>query len=154
MRRISYLVVVLCLPLLMGAEVYRWVDEDGVVNYSQTRPRGVESERLITEVGRSSNQQPAENSTSIGRFQDDDGLSAEQQRLLRNLEAEEQIRQRELARVAEGACTRARDMLNQLTARGRARIRDAEGEVRVLPEEERQERIRVAQLEVVENCAS
>ena len=44
MRAIGRLAAVtLLLPLLMGTEVYRWVDENGVVNYTQTKPRGVEA---------------------------------------------------------------------------------------------------------------
>ena len=40
MRAIGpFCLLALCLPLLMGAEVYRWVDKDGVVNYTQVKPR-------------------------------------------------------------------------------------------------------------------
>ncbi|MFB3104407.1 MAG: DUF4124 domain-containing protein, partial [Pseudomonadales bacterium] len=41
--------LVLSIPILMGAEmVYRWIDKDGVVNYTQLLPRGVIALQITT----------------------------------------------------------------------------------------------------------
>ena len=45
------LLLLAAVPLLMGAEVYRWVDANGVVNYSQMKPRGVAAEQIATDPG-------------------------------------------------------------------------------------------------------
>ena len=42
----------LCIPMLMGADVvYRWIDENGVVNYTQQLPRGVTAQQITTRLG-------------------------------------------------------------------------------------------------------
>ena len=43
--------LVVSLPLLMGAEVYRWTDPNGVVNFTQLKPRGVQAEHITTGAG-------------------------------------------------------------------------------------------------------
>ena len=48
MSGVRTLVLLAAIPLLMGAEVYRWVDANGVVNYSQIKPRGVPAEQLTS----------------------------------------------------------------------------------------------------------
>jgi hypothetical protein len=44
MRR--YLLALAALPLLLGAGYYQWVDENGVVTFSQHAPQGVQAEQL------------------------------------------------------------------------------------------------------------
>ena len=46
-----HIIWLLLLPALCGAEIYRWVDENGVVNYTQRSPEGVEAERIVTRGG-------------------------------------------------------------------------------------------------------
>ncbi len=45
------ILLVLALPLLMGSEVYRYVDSNGVVTYAQQLPYGVQGERITTVAG-------------------------------------------------------------------------------------------------------
>jgi hypothetical protein len=72
--------------------------------------------------------------------------------MLRELEAAEEARQQELARVREDNCTRARSVLTRLTAKGRIRVRDDDGEYRIMNEEERQSRISEANQGIAMNC--
>lgn len=141
------------LPWLMGAAVYRWVDEDGVVNYSQLKPEGVDAE-LVSDTGE--RQRPRATPArppSQTPPEDEQTLTESQQRMLSELQAAEQQRQAEIARVREANCQEARDVLQRLTSRGRIRVVGDDGQERVMPEEERQRRIDEAQRAVAANCA-
>lgn len=152
------------MPLLMGAAVYRWVDEDGVVNYTQHKPEGVAAE-LVSESGRRSQASPSPRATPetddasptspvSGEGAGQQALTDEQQEMLSDLRAAEEARQAEIARVRQHNCQQARDVLGRLTQRGRIRVTGSDGQERVLPEEERQQRIDEAQRAVAANCTN
>lgn len=141
------LLLLAALPFLMGAEVYRWVDANGVVNYSQIKPRGVAAEQIVTQQ---TSRRGAPAAASAGEL----GLTTEQRSLRRELQQQEQTRQADVAEVRAERCARAQRMLEQLSARGQVKVAEEDGGVRILPEPERQDRIRVAQDEIVENCVS
>ncbi|MFW6092469.1 MAG: DUF4124 domain-containing protein [Pseudomonadota bacterium] len=163
MRLLCQLLSVITLvPWLMGADVYRWVDEDGVVNYTEQRPEGVEADPVDAPDGSQSSaaaadapagDAPAGDATGNAPAADDD-LTPAQQQMLSDLRAAEQARQKEVERIRESNCREAREVHQRLTARGRIRVRDGDGGERVLPEEERQQRIDDAQRGIAENCAS
>jgi len=147
------LLILAVLPWLLGAAVYRWVDEDGVVNYSHLKPEGVEAE-LVSDTGapqrsRSAPTRPPAQIPPEG----EQTLTESQQRMLSELQAAEQERQAEIARVREANCQEARDVLQRLTSRGRIRVVGDDGQERMMPEEERQRRIDEAQRAVATNCA-
>jgi hypothetical protein len=149
-----------CLPALMGAAVYRWVDDKGVINYSQQKPEGVNAERIDATSGRkmdepaapspdASAQTPAQ---TAGAQAPDERLSPAQREALAGLQAAEQARQQEVANIREANCERARGVLERLNSTGRIRVRDADGNESVMSEDERQQRVAEAQRGVVENC--
>ncbi len=151
-RRLWKLLPVLgALPLLMGAEVYRWVDENGVVNYTQLAPQGVEAERVRADTGQRIGAQPSEPATAAAEPAEPE-LSEAQQRMLSRLQAAEQARQEELARVKQANCERARAVLERLSVHGRVRVRGEDGQERMMSEDERQQRISEAQQGVAANC--
>lgn len=156
--------VTLLLPLLLGASagIYRWVDEEGVVNYSQLKPEGVESELVSADTGQrvvtrtpSSEASAATDDADLaeGLGDEEAQLNESQQEMLRDLRNAEQQRQQEVARIREANCQQAREVLDRLTSRGRIRVQGEDGQERVLPEEERQSRIDEAQRAVAANCA-
>jgi len=157
MRILAKLALLLCcLPALMGAAVYRWVDDKGVINYSQQKPEGVNAERIDATSGKKMDEPapaPAVESTpSAGAQPPDARLSAAQREALAGLQAAEQARQEEVAHIRKANCERARGVLERLNASGRIRVRDAEGNESVMAEDERQQRVAEAQRGVVENC--
>ena len=150
-----FILLTLCLPLLMGAEVYRWVDANGVVNYSQIKPRGVNAQQLQTQGGGPTRVTDTEETPAAEvAAEPDQELSPEQQRMLEELEAEEEARQQDVAEAMQANCLKAQQLLQQLNSRGRVKVEDSSGAQRILPEEERQERIRAAQQDIVTNCVS
>jgi hypothetical protein len=73
--------VALAAPLAAQAEIYRWVDDRGVVNYSSTRPEGV---KKVTQIGEDN-----------GRVSTVPGLSQELLARQRQLELEARIQRLE-----------------------------------------------------------
>jgi hypothetical protein len=149
--------LIICLPLLMGAEIYRWVDLDGIVNFTQLKPRGVPAQQIVTS-GSSTVSTPAIDPLA-GEPQGDqsDGdprLTPDQQQMLDDLEAAEQVRQDEIAKIKKASCSKSRNLLGRLSRTSRIRVRDNDGSERMMGEDERQQRISDAQRGISENCIS
>lgn len=149
--------LVVSLPLLMGAEVYRWTDPNGVVNFTQLKPRGIQAEYITT--GASGPMVIAEASDQLagmpgGGEADGPQLSDDQKNMLKDLQAAEQARLDEIARIKQANCDKSRNVLNRLSGAERIRVRDDAGIERVMEEGERQQRIGDAQRGISENCTS
>lgn len=156
MRKLTISALLICLPGILVADIYRWVDSRGVVNYTQQKPNDVAS----TLVGRASQNRPAASrtpeaspyaataSTQNGKAE----LSEAQQAKLDELKDQEAQRAQELAERQQANCDQAQTTLEQLTTSSRIRVRGEDGEVRAIPEEERQSRIDQTQLAIAENC--
>jgi hypothetical protein len=139
------------------ADAYRWVSDDGVINFSQRKPRGIPEDRLTRINAKSRSRTVSEPfvATSPTDEQDDEvELTATQQKLLDDLEQTEAERQADIARIRNDNCARARGALATLTARSRFRVENTDGSQRALPEDERQELISNAQRNIAVNCAS
>jgi hypothetical protein len=134
-------------------EIYRWVDESGVVNYTQQKPRGTDVETIATDSGGPRVVEepitPPLQSSATGQ-----PLNEEQQKMLEGLQAEERNRQNEIARIKEQNCQQSRDVLSRLTIKSRIRIKGEDGEYTVMGEDERQDRIAEAQEGIALYCAS
>ncbi len=150
--RVRLLVLVLSLPVLMGSEIYRYVDANGVVTYAQQLPYGVKGEEIHTVDGAPSvavaaappkTEKPAEPQ-----------LSPQQQAMLDKLKAAETARKDEIARIREANCTRSKEVLAKLSSAGRIRVTNPDGQEVKMPEEERQSRIAEAQRGIVTNCSA
>lgn len=159
MRALCKLALVLgALPLLMAADVYRWVDADGVVNYTQRKPEGVDADRVRAATGErfsgelatpASAAPPTAPSAAAGGG----ALNPQQQAMLAALQAAEQVRREEVARILDANCQQSRSLLEQLSRSGRIRVRGDDGREQVMPEDERQQRIDEAQRGVAANCS-
>jgi hypothetical protein len=154
------LVALLCpfAPSVSADEIYRWVDDQGVVNYTQQKPRGQEAEKIQTKAGtrtKSTAATPAAASPAATGLASgtEKPLSAEQQKMLEDLRRAEEARQEEVARIKEHNCQRSREVLTRLTVKNRIRVADESGEYRVMPEDERQQRISEAQENIALYCA-
>lgn len=162
----------LVLFLLMGItgsvlaeEVYRWVDADGVVNFTQQRPREVTAEQISTRTsgyhtGNNIAQNTAASGTQPQSFpataatDEANTMDAAQREMLEGLRAEEARRQIEQASARDANCEKSRGVLARLTGSPRIRVRGTDGVERMMPEEERQERIDDAQTGVANYCTA
>jgi hypothetical protein len=166
MRVLSILCCLAALPLLLGAEFYQWVDDDGVVTYSQQAPRDRESQRVRigaagsqTSPSRSADpadpaapaELPAELDPTPAR--QPSSPEAEHQAQLERLQAAEEARQKEIAAIRQTNCERARTVLERLQSAPLIRVQDEQGRDRLLDDDELQARIAEAQKAVAENCS-
>ena len=147
------------------AETYTWVDEQGVRNYSQRKPRNVPDAMISVVQSRAAQpssgaidapqatNQPAQPElVQATTFEANPELTPEQQSMLQDLNAAQEQRNAEIAKIRQDNCQISRQVLSNLTAGPRIRVRDASGAPIVMPEDERQQRIRDAQQAIVENC--
>lgn len=153
LRGLLALTIAWHVPASFAAEVYRWVDADGVVNYTQQKPRDIAVQQLTTSAGAPTvvREQPA--STPVEQPESPETMTDTQQRLLEGLQAQEQARQEEVARIRAENCSKSQSVLSNLSSKERIRVRDDAGSERMMSEDERQRRISEAQQGIVENCS-
>lgn len=144
----SAAILVLSLTATPGAlaAMYKWVDEQGNVQYSQTPPADSPSTRVAPPPPRPT------------------GADEESQRLQQQLDAledrkaaETEVRAKKAKAALSAAdraarCEQARSTLAILQSRGRVRVRDADGVYSRLDENERQAAIDDAQRNIDEFC--
>jgi hypothetical protein len=136
--------VVLCTLAGAAGAVYKWVDEDGNVHYSQTPP----NDRPATEI------ELPESSASDAALKrlEHDQKRAEQMREQRLKAAEEQLAAKKEEEDRKKKCAWARGNLTELQTSNRIYQTDASGARSRVPEEQRQERIKRAQEQIEEFC--
>ena len=139
---------------LTAAEIYRWVDANGVVNYTQQMPRDADSQKVTTDQGatRVVTAAPATSAPAVAAPAPADELTASQQAMLEDLQAAERARQEEVDKIRADNCEKSRNVLSRLSATERIRVNDESGNQRIMPEDERQRRIEEAQLGIARNC--
>lgn len=128
------------------AAMYKWVDEQGNVQYSQTPPAQVPSERVAPPP-------PPPTGSQQERARLQQQLEALEER--KAVEGEARAEQDKAAMSAAdraARCEQARSTLATLQSRGRVRVRDAQGVYTPLDETERQAAIAEAQRAIEENC--
>lgn len=151
------------LPMLGdAAEVYRWVDENGVVNYSERPPGDGRGERVNrnragapAEAIRNPFLPPAPAAVARDLPEPTPPPPADAPPVdprMQELEAERIARAEALERERAEKCERLRAAFDRLTATQRIRIQDEDGQTRIIGEDERQARITRAQEGIVEFC--
>ncbi len=131
---------------LQAAAIYKWVDEDGVTHYSQQPPPSGDAVRVGVD------RPPEEEIKRERRQMEETGERLEERREQRR-EAEQQARtDAEERRKREQRCADLRSSLEELTDNRRLLVRDGDGDVRRLPEEERQQRVAERRRQIEEEC--
>lgn len=103
-----------------AGEYYKWVDASGVTRYAEKPPAGVNAQRVTTYGG------SVPVTAQESKEQVDEAKHREQ------VEA----KARELEQKEKEQCAKVESQLTTLKERGRVRMKDAEGNERVLTEEE------------------
>ena len=103
-------------------EIYRWVDADGVVNYTQRKPAGGTNVEQVETLTGSTN--VVEPDVLAPQAESDDATAAPeltdaQRQMLDDLEQAERERQQEVVKIRAENCEKARDVLEKLTQRSR-----------------------------------
>ncbi|HSC76784.1 MAG TPA: DUF4124 domain-containing protein [Pseudomonadales bacterium] len=113
-----------------ATEYYKWVDDKGVTRYAEQPPVGIKAEKVNTYSGGSSKYDPnAANAI------------AEEER--KEQEHKEQVgaRAKQLEEEEKQKCAKIAEQRKVLTERGRVRMRDKDGNERVLTQEEQAAKI-------------
>ena len=133
------------LPVL--SDVYRWVDDEGGVHYSDRKPQGVAS--TLIKISKVSN--PS--------FSEEDGLT-EQIDSLQEKEEVEKLKaqqQQEIAlsdKATKDYCTSLKANIDTLTTGVRVKIKGEDGELRFLTAEEMVQKRRSSEQLFSENCGN
>lgn len=154
--------LVCCYSMPSGAaEIYRWVDKDGVVNYTQQKPRNLDATPVddvsgprSDKVGNSSGKAaPAPSSLTNSTPPVEPVAAAPAAPAEPDAQAKAEYEAAlEEARVK--GCADARRLVDQLQNRGRIRIRNEAGEEVAMSDAERAKRIGDAQKLIAEHCTS
>ncbi|MDA1076851.1 MAG: DUF4124 domain-containing protein, partial [Proteobacteria bacterium] len=128
------LVCALVLPLLMGAKIYRWVDDNGVVNFTEQKPRDVTAQEIevhVSGIVDSSDPTPRADESEAPTSETDEEATPEltdaQRQELEDLQRQEQQRQEDLVKLKAENCVKARALLEKLTINNRIRLRQPDG---------------------------
>ncbi len=107
-------------------QVYKWVDENGTIHYSDIKPNNVESENVRVKTGKSTGSRPSAQSQA----QD---LDNQQQQELQD--RAQRLQAETAARENDAQCQLVRDNLQKLQENSRVKVNDG-GEFRYLTPEE------------------
>jgi len=146
-------VIVLASPIneAQAGEMYRWVDKNGVLNYSQIKPEGVNAEKVVTRAGITPNNSAA-STPQAAEPANQPKLTEEQQRKLDELKALRAQEEQQVAEIKKANCDKSQKLLERLKLKERVRIRESDGSERNLGEDERQQKMRDAELGIATNC--
>jgi hypothetical protein len=144
---IPLLSILIAFPCALPAQPYKWVDDKGVVTYSQTPPPGVETQRMKTPTGGTS-----------GGPSSQDKLDQLRQRLAdshedRQLEKQKRLEEKEEKERKKKNCQAARSNLSKLQGLGKRRF-EVDGEYRRLSVEERERLMQKEKEHIKNNCGS
>lgn len=155
--RIALAILISSLALAAQADgIYKWVDENGVVHFGAQPPQKKEVEVVRKPKSQRYKQWQEEQAALKTDKQMDVGASAEKP-TGNETDTEQQPQQDQALSKAQRAvraqrCRMAQDNLKELTTHSRVREIGPDGKMRVLPEQERQQRIQGAQQTIQENC--
>lgn len=119
----------IALALMAGSvsakEYFKWVDEKGVTRYAETPPAGVTAEKVNTYAGSSTVYDPSKANSASEESLKESQHKAEIDKKSKQLEADEKAQ-----------CQKVNEQYKVLSERGRVRMKDKEGNERVLTPEE------------------
>lgn len=146
LRQVCLFFLLSTASMLVIADVYKWIDEEGRTHYSQQAPIGHEAELLST---------PPPPARDPAKAQEEVEALINEQAEARKVQAEQLAEQQRLAEqqlIREENCQKTQHNLQQYMDNPGRRVLRADGEVTRPTEEERQEKIQKLQLDVEEFC--
>jgi len=136
-------------------DYYTWIDENGVVNYSEHDPQGFDA-RFVSRSHRFGYQsdEPLEQETPEQSATQGTAAPAPEEE--RDIDTEIAIQKaridKEIAAAKKSNCNIGKLNLAQLENYNRIKVEDEDGQIRVLSEEEKQSRVDKAKTTISENC--
>lgn len=157
MNNIKYLMIFMA-SLLIGSsslaeEYYTWVDENGVRNYGEKLPVGYEGAKLEAEADQ--NYKPDASSASADTADASDSSEEGEEESDSDIDISKETAEIEaqIAKEKRSNCGIGKRNLAQLQGYSRIRVKDEEGNEKVLSESEKQSEINEARKIIRENCS-
>ncbi|QEY73597.1 DUF4124 domain-containing protein [Pseudomonas denitrificans (nom. rej.)] len=149
MRRTIFLgsLLLVLAPTVMAAQVYKWVDAQGITHFGAQPPEGTDAATVNTNTAppkASSNFPPPAAAKPVLP------PSADEKQKAADEKVRQEVAQQEAERVQQ--CERLRADVAQLKNNPRVRVDDGNGDLRRITEEERQGRIAASEKSIRENC--
>lgn len=124
-------------------EYFKWVDDKGVTRYAEQAPVGVQAEKVNTYSGSSTTYDPNAAMATTAEAQKEQAHKEEVVARTQKLEEEEKQK-----------CAKVSEQRKVLTERGRVRMKDKEGNERVLTPEEQAAKIQELEKYEKEMCSN
>lgn len=132
------------------SNIYKWVDEEGKVHYSQQRPAATASEKMKINAhapqDSSSYKRPSLNKESDDTAKADKADTKETDKDAPKVESAAE-KKRRLA-----ACTQARQQLATMQAKGQIRSRDKDGNTTYMSQEQKESRMKNIRDAIAKQC--
>ncbi|MDH1008232.1 DUF4124 domain-containing protein [Pseudomonas nicosulfuronedens] len=149
MRRTIFLgsLLLALAPTVMAAQVYKWVDAQGITHFGAQPPEGAEAAKVNTNTAPpkpgSNFPPPAAIKSTLPPSEDEKQKAADEK-------VRQEVAQQDAERLKQ--CDKLRTDVAQLKNNPRIRVDDGNGDLRRISEEERQERIATSEKSIRENC--
>jgi hypothetical protein len=147
---VKYTIFLICLslsfPLVLTAETYKWVDENGVVTFSQSPPPSVEAEKIKLRKTTSEGSSSKARLNSLRQNLADSAEDRELQKKAKQEEKEQSALKKRNCEAAQSNLRKLKDLGNRLFHQG--------GEYKRLTEEERQSLMQKERGHIKKNCGS
>lgn len=128
-------------------KIYKWVDADGTVHFSGSKPLETESERVNVNTGKTGANPGVEALNKLKQEADD-----EQDRIKEEGVPAQPPVPTLSSKEASRRCKQARQDLATIQSRGQLRERDEKGNISYVSEKEKQKRIKFAKKQIREYC--
>lgn len=156
MPKFVSLLILALFALGSHAEVYKWVDSEGITHYSQQPPEAGEAQQIPVPRPAAASAPQDGDSPSAAASEEPSASTepreAELSEEIRAKRAEEDRKQAEADQQLAAACAKMRENLN--TLRGHARVRIQEnGSTRVMTPEEQAKQIVDLEKQIQDNCS-
>lgn len=140
------IILLLSTPLSLAGGIYKWIDENGQVHYTQTPPPNTPAEQMKGAPP------PADDPEAVRGDLQRQLDALDEQRAQRDEAFAEQKQKEETARIKKQNCETARKNLAKLRRGGNNAYMTPEGEVVRLTDDERARRIEDAKQGIKDNC--
>ncbi len=127
---IAGIAIVLMAGSVSAKEYFKWVDDKGVTRYAETPPAGVQAEKVNTYAGSSSVYDPSAANAATEEARKEAQHKAEVESKAQQLESNEKKQ-----------CEKVSEQHKLLSERGRVRIKDKDGNERILTPEEQSAKV-------------
>jgi len=136
---------------IAGDEIYRWVDEDGVVHFGEQQPANTDAEQVIIEQDTSSDTLPSSNSALA-----DPGLPAATEpsyaEQLREERAQKRAAAEENKKIMTEACAQKQAIVSKLEYTPRITVISEDGTETRMDDNVRVEMVDEAKSFIAKNC--